>query len=144
MSVRINNTMLSVYTNVKQHLSRWTHGKTAPSLRVVLAGCTSFYSNNSGNWGWRFLPVQRESKELIIQKRERPLQPEPALGSCRQLSGNGQRAIWEAGKRPSSKPVCCCCQRSAWKLTAQYPPAATHILHVSRGGCGSRTVAERV
>lgn len=52
------------------------------------------------------------------------------LDSCTQHSGTGKHATWETSKRPSSKPMHCCCQRSAWKLTAEYPPAATHILCV--------------
>lgn len=131
--------MVSIYTTVNQHLNKWAHGKTAPSLPVVLA-----VGSNNRNLGWRFLPVQGESKVLVIQKQERPLQSERALGSCRQLSGCRQRAMWEASKRPSSEPVRCCRQTSAWRLTAQCPAAATHILRVLRGGWGSHSAAKGV
>lgn len=108
--------------------------------------CMFFYSNDK-NQGRRFLPVLREPKEFIAQKQERPLQSGPGLGSIRQLTLLfRQHATWEASERPSSKPLSCCCQTSAWELTAQHPAAATHTLRgcgcAERGGWGSCSAAK--
>lgn len=122
---------VGTYTTVNQHLNKWAHGKTAPSLTVVLT-----VRSRNRNWGWRFLPVQRESKELTIQKQERPLQSEPALGSCRQISGYRQRAMWEASKTPSGEPVCAAARRQpgGWQPSIlQLPRTSWTCTEVAEG-----------
>lgn len=128
--VRVNDTVVGIYSNINQHLNKWENSPFSHSA----FHCMVFYSNNR-NWGWQFLPIHRE------------WQSEPALGSCRQLSLLYRlHDTREDSKRPRSKPVCCCCccQTSAWKVTAQCPAAATHILCVHRGAWGSLCAAKWV
>lgn len=107
-------------------MSTW--GKISPFFRLVLTSCRFFYSNNR-NGGGRFLPVQKELHNLIIRKQERPLQPEPVLGSCRQLLGNRRCATERPARDLAASPHAAAAreQPESWQLSILQLPRTSRV-----------------
>lgn len=153
MLIRVNDTVVDIFTNVNQHLNKWAHGKTAPSFTVVCTVCSFMLTTEIGDEDFF---QSKENLRSLSPRNKRGLcsmqrQPQTALIALQavchmrgQQETQQQAPTWEVSGRPSSKPVgcCCCCQTPGWKVTAQYPAAATHILRVCRGGSGSLSTAK--